>query len=208
MRTCTFVGAVVGIILIAQAGTLRADPGNETETDRVVRLIKQLGDDAFAKREAASKELDAIGAPALDALRKAASDDDPDPETRQRAEQTARAVTRRIRAATARKELAKSEGSWQAAGDVKMTINGDRFISSTPGTGARNGKLIAIEIREKVVLVDFVVEEGDVKGRTAQGILRLEGDTLHYCVTFVEARPTEFQTAGERYYIAWKRVPK
>jgi uncharacterized protein (TIGR03067 family) len=53
-----------------------------------------------------------------------------------------------------------------------------------------------------------VVEEGDVKGSTANGILRLEGDTLQYCVTFVEPRPTEFQTAGARYYVAWKRVPK
>ena len=206
MRTRTFIGAVVGIILIAQAGTLRADPGKETETERIARLIKQLGNDAFREREAASKELDAIGAPALDALRKAASDDDP--EIRQRAEQIGQAVGGRIRVAAARKELTTCEGSWQSAGDVKMTIKGDRFTSSAPGVGARNGKLIAIEIRERVVLVDFVVEDGDLKGRTAQGILRLEGDTLHYCVTFDEARPTEFQSAGERYYIAWKRVPK
>ena len=38
--------------------------GQEAETARITRLIQQLGDDAFAKREAASKELKAIGAPA------------------------------------------------------------------------------------------------------------------------------------------------
>jgi uncharacterized protein (TIGR03067 family) len=206
MRACTVVGAVVGIILMAQIGPLQGDPDKDKETERIARLIKQLGDDAFANREAASKELDAIGAPALDALRKAASDDDA--EIRRRAEQLFQVVTGRIHEAAAKKELAKWEGSWQAAGDVKMTIKGDRFASSAPGIGARNGKLIVIEIRETVALVDFVVEEGDVKGSTANGILRLEGDTLQYCETFVDARPTEFQTAGAHYYIAWKRVPK
>ncbi len=206
MRACAFLGMVVGVVLTAEAGSLRGDPGKETEPERIARLIKQLGDDDFEKREAASKELDAIGEPALDALRKAASDDDA--EIRRRAEQLFQVVTGRIREAAAKKELAKWEGSWQAAGDVKMTIKGDRFTSSAPGIGARNGKLIVIEIREKVALVDFVVEEGDVKGSTANGILRLEGETLHYCVTFVEARPTEFQTAGAHYYVAWKRIPK
>jgi uncharacterized protein (TIGR03067 family) len=113
-----------------------------------------------------------------------------------------------VQQVAAKKELAKCEGSWEAEGDVKMTIKGDRFTSSTPATGPRNGRLKVIEVGEKVVLVDFIVEEGDVKGQTAKGILRLEGDTLHYCVTYGEVRPTEFRTADENYYVAWKRVPK
>jgi uncharacterized protein (TIGR03067 family) len=108
----------------------------------------------------------------------------------------------------AKKELARWEGAWEAEGDAKMTIKGDRFTSSAAGTGPRNGKIKVIEVGEKVALVDFIVEEGDVKGQTAKGILRLEGDTLHYCVTYKEARPTEFKTADEIYYVAWKRVPK
>ena len=125
-------GAIVAVLPTAQAGTLPGDPGKEAETERIARLVKQLGDDAFEKREAASMELDAIGAPALDALRKAASDDDL--EIRRRAEQIVQAVAGRIRAAAAQKELAKWEGSWQAAGDVKMTIKGDRFTSSALGS--------------------------------------------------------------------------
>ena len=89
-----------------------------------------------------------------------------------------------------------------------MTIKGDRFTSNAPGIGPRNGKIIVIELRDKVALVDFVIDEGDVKGQTAKGILRLDGEILHYCVTYVDARPTEFQTVDDRYYVAWKRVPK
>jgi WD40 repeat protein len=51
--------------------------------DEVARLIKQLGHDDFARREAANKRLAEIGEPALDALKSAAASDDP--EVRRRA---------------------------------------------------------------------------------------------------------------------------
>src|SRR5438876_1130428 len=50
----------------------------------VERLIGQLGSDDFAEREAASKKLEAIGEPALDALARATTSSDP--EVRRRAE--------------------------------------------------------------------------------------------------------------------------
>jgi HEAT repeat protein len=84
MRTHVVVGVLAGILLTAQVGILRSDPGRETETDRIARLVRQLGDDSFEKREAASRELDAIGEPAVAALRKAAASSD-DPEIRWRA---------------------------------------------------------------------------------------------------------------------------
>src|SRR5256714_15547258 len=107
MRAYVLVGAVVGMILAAQAGTLCGDPGKETETERIARLIKQLGDDAFAKREAASKELQAIGAPALAALRKAAACSD-DAEIRWRANR----IAARVAEAAAKSELSKLQGVW------------------------------------------------------------------------------------------------
>lgn len=85
MREVTY-GAVAVVLLTAQPGPLRGDPRKEIATARIARLIRQLGDDAFAKREAASKELCAIGAPALAALWKAA-DSSGDPEIRRRAEE-------------------------------------------------------------------------------------------------------------------------
>src|SRR5262245_24712286 len=206
MRVCALLGVAVGLTFMAGVEMTRAGAGKEANPERIASLLRQLGHPAFAKREAASKELEAVGAPALDALRKAASDGDP--EIRRRAERILQAITARIRAAAATKELARWVGSWEAPGDVKMTIKGDRFTSSTVATGPRNGGLQVIEVRDKVALVDFVVEEGDVRGQTGRAILRLEGNTLHYCVTFNETRPTEFKNAYGNYYIPWKRVQK
>jgi HEAT repeat protein len=47
-------------------------------------LVRRLGSDTYAEREAAGKELEAMGAPALDALRQAATTGE-DPEVRRRA---------------------------------------------------------------------------------------------------------------------------
>jgi uncharacterized protein (TIGR03067 family) len=125
-------------------------------------------------------------------------------EIRRRAEHVIQAAALRA----GKKELAKWEGSWQGDPGVIMTITGERFTSSAPGTGPRNGTIRVIEVREKVAFVDFVVDEGDLKGQTGKAILRLDGDTLHYCVTFNQPRPTEFKTADGNYQVAWKRVAK
>ncbi len=101
---------VVVVVVLAMAGGLLSDPPAEPIDERVARLVKQLGHKEFAKREAASKELDAIGEPALKALRKAATDDDA--EIRQRAAKIVGDITGRIRAAAAKKELEKLQGTW------------------------------------------------------------------------------------------------
>jgi len=54
------------------------------DADRVQDLIRKLGSDDYATREQATEELRKIGAPAREALRKAAESDDP--EVRQRAQ--------------------------------------------------------------------------------------------------------------------------
>jgi hypothetical protein len=91
-------GAGMVILAVALAGTgtatlayrtMAATPGGATEAPkaqepaaddaaRVAGFVEQLGSDKFDEREKATKELDKIGAPALDALRKAARGDDPE----------------------------------------------------------------------------------------------------------------------------------
>ncbi|MCH8042984.1 MAG: hypothetical protein IID44_04635 [Planctomycetes bacterium] len=63
-RALFFLLAIVG----AHATILAADKTAEPDVEK---LVKQLGDDVFGKREAATKQLRRIGAPALDALRQA-----------------------------------------------------------------------------------------------------------------------------------------
>src|SRR5437868_3542436 len=65
MRHGTFVCVALSLFLTARAGNLKEDSGKQAANAKIDRLIKQLGDDDFAKREAASKELDALGEPAL-----------------------------------------------------------------------------------------------------------------------------------------------
>jgi hypothetical protein len=58
---------------------------NVVQPSEIDRLIQQLGSPKFAEREAASKRLEAIGVPAAEALRKAATTS-PDIEIRRRAQ--------------------------------------------------------------------------------------------------------------------------
>src|SRR5262245_33028746 len=111
MRVYAFMAAVVVLLLTAEAGNLRAYPSKETEEERIGHLIKQLGDDAFAKREAASMEPDGLGEPAVGALRKAAASTD-DLELRRRAEKILRDVAARRLAVAAKKEIAGLQGAW------------------------------------------------------------------------------------------------
>jgi hypothetical protein len=203
MRTCTFVCTAVGALLAAAADNLRGGPGKETEPDRVRRLIEQLGDTRFAKREAASKELSAIGEPALPALRKAAASAD-DGERRRRAEQLIRLLAERA----ARRELAKWEGSWETADGVWMKFNGDQWSSGTPTFGPVSGTIQMIEVREKIVLANLIVEAGPTKGGLVLAIFRLEGDRFDYCGTYTGARPTEFKNGGNYYHASFKRGKK
>jgi hypothetical protein len=64
------------------------------ESQRITEWIDQLGSAEFDQREEASRALDALGASALDALRKASEDEDI--ETSRRAAQLVRRIERRI----------------------------------------------------------------------------------------------------------------
>lgn len=64
------------------------------DTQEIDKLIKQLGDEKFLRREAACKALEEIGPPALDPLRRAC--DDPDPEVQRRAKDLVRLIERRM----------------------------------------------------------------------------------------------------------------
>ncbi|HEY7428566.1 MAG TPA: hypothetical protein VH682_30330 [Gemmataceae bacterium] len=61
-----------------------------TDPAEIDRLIRQLGSDNFAKRQEASKALETVGEPALEALRKAAKGGDA--EVRRRANELVRTI--------------------------------------------------------------------------------------------------------------------
>jgi hypothetical protein len=75
MRTRYLFSAlsVAGLALVIALPSLADEAPSKEKIDK---LIKQMGSDAFSEREKATKELAAIGLPALEALRKAARSDD------------------------------------------------------------------------------------------------------------------------------------
>src|SRR6516162_10619468 len=60
------------ILGLGLVGMLTAPVAADNDADKIDQLIEQLGSGTFKDREAATKALDAIGAPALEKLRKAA----------------------------------------------------------------------------------------------------------------------------------------
>jgi hypothetical protein len=201
----------VGIVLLAVPGVLLVYAADGPVADRVDRLVKQLGHPEFAEREAATRELDAIGEPALDALRKAATDQDA--EVRQRAERVLRAVTGRVRAAAGKKELARWEGAWQGIDRQVLLIKGDRWLWTGEAgpfefDDSTWNRIANVEARETATHADLVVGDPAAGGRVCRAIFRLDGDTLHYCGTYDATRPTEFKATGNNFYVAWKRVAK
>lgn len=197
------IGFVIGLTLVTAVVSAHPDPGTASQDERIGGLIRQLGHDEFPKREAASKELEAIGEPALEALRKAMTDRDP--EIRRRAERIAVPLIARLGADAAKNEIARWQGDWHADGDFTLTIKGDQWVSNTPAMVPIKGTLRAIGMREKTALVDLVVNDGPTKGHVCRIIFRLDGNTLHYCGTYDPQRPTEFKSIGNSVYTAWKR---
>jgi hypothetical protein len=88
--------AVVLLLLLLAAP---AGQGQQTAKPRIEALIAQLGSDRFRQREQAMAELEAVGAPALPALRRAAKSRDT--ETARRAAELVRRLEEQLLAAQA-----------------------------------------------------------------------------------------------------------
>lgn len=82
-------------LLIVLALPTWSEPSKTEPSSEVSRLIQQLGSDRFTEREAASKALEAIGEPALDALRHSLETTN-DAEVRKRAKQVVETVETRL----------------------------------------------------------------------------------------------------------------
>jgi len=221
-----FACAAIGTLLAAQTGVLEGDAAREMEkdADRITRLIQQLGDDAFAKREVASEELVVIGEPALPALQKAAASSE-DIEIRVRAQKVARDIAARRLAAHAKKELEGLQGAWyststEAGGLPQSGENkADRHFFSGDQWTCKNGDALVqaatvkiVEVAGGLVKVDFLINDGSRKGDTWIGIYQRSGDELKWCGGYageVKDRPTSFATKpGDGYFLRTLRREK
>jgi WD40 repeat protein len=140
MKARAMLGLAVGPVLAVHAGmSIGAAPGTRVNPERIARLIRQLGDDDFDRREEAGERLDAIGDRALGPLRRAATSSR-DLEIRRRAAGLHRAIAARL-------QLFRYPGHTLNVLGVAFSPDGKRVISSSSdGTvrllHARTGKLI------------------------------------------------------------------
>jgi len=185
--------SLLAIVLAFAAGdeVARPGPGEAAQRDRIAALIRQLGDKEFAKREAASKDLDTIGEPALPALRKATTDGDA--EVRRRSAQLLKAITGRLRAAAAKKELAKLQGTWytvsinhrvMATGEDRadtITYEGTEYIQRRDGREWAAGTITIVDATASPKRIDYTVTHGPQKGRHVRSIYTLDGDDHRIC---------------------------
>jgi hypothetical protein len=101
MRTRSLLPlAALGLWFIAIPAPA-TDKAEKADAARIANLVAQLGNDDFEEREKASSGLDALGEPALDALRQALKSTDE--EVRKRAETLIGKIEKRLETATALK---------------------------------------------------------------------------------------------------------
>jgi hypothetical protein len=94
MRTlCCTMLLVLGIAL-GSSTAFSADSAKDGDRERIARCVTQLGSEEYSQREAATRELDAVGPAALEALRKA--QDSEDLEVRRRARALVSRIERRM----------------------------------------------------------------------------------------------------------------
>jgi hypothetical protein len=128
MRTYALVYMAIGLALAPGGGSSPGGTGREATAGRIDRLIRQLGADDFEKREEATRELEAIGEPAVPALRKAAAGG---------ALEARRRAVRALRAIQVRDGIFLGDGLFNWVGLIKehWRYDGTALVGSTGPKG-------------------------------------------------------------------------
>jgi formylglycine-generating enzyme required for sulfatase activity len=106
----------------------------------------------------------------------------------------------------ASREIAKWQGEWEHADYGRLVVRGNRYSLRSVEGPEVICTIQVLEVTDEASHVLLTHTEPDGKVRTAQAIVRLEGDTLHNCSTIGSIRPTEFKNKPGYLYTQWKRV--
>lgn len=93
----------------------------------------------------------------------------------------------------------------QTAQELRLSLTNDRYRTSK-GDQVLFDSSYRLEAGDKIFIVG---NEGDLAGKEAQGIFKLEGETLTICYVMPGGpAPTAFESApgSKAYLITWQRL--
>ena len=178
---------MIAILLALASGTV-CNASNEP----IAALVRQLGDEEYARREAAARELEAHGESALPALHHAAATDD-DPEIRWRAKHSLDILIARRREAAVRKDLVKLQGVWftvsfGSSGTITpenhrdtITVEGDRYFHMLDGNLISAGQITISDATVSPKQLELSASEGQCAGCCWRSIYRVGENDLVLC---------------------------
>jgi uncharacterized protein (TIGR03067 family) len=121
----------------------------------------------------------------------------------------------------AKKELERLQGAWimtaleingekiaaERFQNSRLEIKGDRYVVNT-GKSTHEA-ILTLDPTKSLKAIDMKLADGPNKGETAEGIYKLESDTLTICRPRLppQPRPTDFTTkpGTDRFLVVWQR---
>ena len=96
----------------------------------------------------------------------------------------------------------------EAAEALRLTLTADRYKTER-GEQVLFDSTYTVDAAKNPKTIDMVGTEGDLKGKPALGIYKLDGDTLAICYVMPgKERPTAFESKPESgaFLVNWKRT--
>lgn len=96
----------------------------------------------------------------------------------------------------------------ETAKALRLTLTADRYRTER-GDQVLFDSTYAIDADKNPKTIDMIGTEGDLKGKPALGIYKLDGDTLTMCYTMPgKERPADFESQPNSgiYLVVWKRT--
>jgi len=94
------------------------------------------------------------------------------------------------------------------AGQLRLTLTADRYKTER-GDQVLFDSTYTIDAAKSPAQIDMIGTEGDLKGKTAPGILKLDGDALTICYVMPgKERPKTFESEPQSgvFLVTWNRA--